>query len=103
MSRTRIKTAVIGVGYLGRLHAQKYAMLEDAELAGVFDADAARAAVVAEEFKTAVFSDVKDIFGKVEAVSIVTPTEHHVERRPRDDGKADYCDSRRGAHSRGGG
>lgn len=77
MSRKRIKTAVIGVGYLGRLHAQKYAMLENAELVGVFDADAARAAAVAEEFKTAVFNDIKDVLGKAEAVSIVTPTEHH--------------------------
>jgi predicted dehydrogenase len=33
----RIRTAVIGVGYLGAFHAQKYAMLEDSVLVGVVD------------------------------------------------------------------
>jgi len=77
MSRKRIKTAVVGVGYLGRLHAQKYAMLDGAEFVGVFDANPARAAEVAAEFNTRAFHDIKDLFGQAEAVSIVTPTEHH--------------------------
>jgi predicted dehydrogenase len=77
MSRKKIKTAVVGVGYLGRLHAQKYALLEGAEFAGVFDANPARAAEVAAEFGTKAFHDVSELFGKVDAVSIVTPTEHH--------------------------
>jgi predicted dehydrogenase len=77
MSRKRIKTAVVGVGYLGRLHAQKYAMLDGAEFVGVFDANAERAAEVAAEFGTRAFHDAKDLIGQVEAVSIVTPTEHH--------------------------
>ena len=76
-SRTRIKTAVVGVGYLGRLHAQNYAMLDGVEFVGVFDADPSRAETVAAEFKTKAFHDMKDLFGKVDAVSVVTPTEHH--------------------------
>ena len=75
--RKRIKTAVVGVGYLGRLHAQKYAALEGAQFVGVYDADPARADTVAAEFNTKAFHDMKDLFGQVEAVSIVTPTEHH--------------------------
>lgn len=77
MSRKKIKAAVVGVGYLGRLHAQKYALLEGAEFVGVFDANRARAAEVAAEFGTKAFHDVNELFGKAEAVSIVTPTEHH--------------------------
>jgi predicted dehydrogenase len=77
MSRKKIKAAVVGVGYLGRLHAQKYALLEGAEFVGVFDANPARAAEVAAEFGTKAFHDVNELFGNVEAVSIVTPTEHH--------------------------
>ena len=32
-----LKTAVIGVGYLGRFHAQKFSKLEDSNLLGVVD------------------------------------------------------------------
>lgn len=77
MPRKKIKTAVIGVGYLGRIHAQKYAAIEEADFVGVYDANPARAAEIAAEFNTKAFHDVKELFGKVEAVSIVTPTEHH--------------------------
>lgn len=76
-SRTKIRVAVIGVGYLGRFHAQKYAMMDDVELVGVVDADPARAQSVAEEVKTTAFKDPAGLHGLVDAVSIVTPTEHH--------------------------
>jgi len=42
----KIRAAVIGVGYLGRFHAQKYAALEDCDLIGVVDANAEAAARV---------------------------------------------------------
>ena len=76
-SRTKIRAAVIGVGYLGRFHAQKYAMMEDVELVGVVDADLSRAGAVAEEVKTRAFKDPAALYGLVDAVSIATPTEHH--------------------------
>ena len=76
-SRTKIKVAVIGVGYLGRFHAQKYAMMEEAELVGVVDSDPARAQAVAEEVKAKAFKDPASLYGEVDAVSIVTPTERH--------------------------
>ena len=34
----KVRTAVIGVGYLGRFHAQKYAVLPDSKLVAVVDA-----------------------------------------------------------------
>ncbi len=73
----RIRVAVIGVGYLGRLHAQKYASIKKAELVGVVDADFARAKEVAKEFNTRAYGNYAGLIGKVDAVSIVTPTESH--------------------------
>lgn len=73
----KIRTAVIGVGYLGRFHAQKYAALENAELVAVVDPNPDAAANVAEECNTQAFSDYNEIMGKVDAVSIVVPTQLH--------------------------
>ena len=72
-----LRAAVIGVGYLGRFHAQKYARLPEADLVFVVDTDARRAAEVAAEVKTEVLTDYRDLIGKVDAVSIVTPTPQH--------------------------
>jgi predicted dehydrogenase len=74
---TPLKTAVIGVGYLGRFHAQKYAALDNAELVGVADASEENAQRVAEECGTSAYSDYRELFGKVDAVSIVVPTQLH--------------------------
>lgn len=73
----KIRAGVIGVGHLGRFHAQKYAMLPDVELVGVADASVERAALVAAEVKTRPFSSYKELFGLVDVVSIATPTAFH--------------------------
>ncbi len=72
-----LRTAVIGVGYLGNFHAQKYAALEEAELVGVVDSDAARAAEVAAACGCKPFSDYRELIGRVDAVSVVVPTQFH--------------------------
>ncbi|MBC8258056.1 MAG: Gfo/Idh/MocA family oxidoreductase [SAR324 cluster bacterium] len=72
-----IKTAVIGVGYLGRFHAQKYAALADSELIGVVDVDPQQAQKVADELNVPFFEDFKEVLDRVDAVSIVVPTVHH--------------------------
>jgi predicted dehydrogenase len=53
----KLRAAVIGVGYLGRFHAQKYASLEDVDVVGVVDASRERAEEVAAEVGTAAFTD----------------------------------------------
>lgn len=73
----KIRTAVIGVGYLGRFHAQKYAQLEDSELVAVADADKQARERVAEEVSCRAVSDYRDLLGQVDAVSIATPTPLH--------------------------
>ena len=72
-----IRVAVIGVGYLGRLHAQKYAHLADADLVGVVDIDPERARRVAESVGTHWTTDCDRIMDQVQAVSVVTPTPSH--------------------------
>jgi len=75
----KIRAAVIGVGYLGRFHAQKYARLADCELVGIVDLDAATGARVASELETRAWQDYRELLGRVDAVSIVTPTPTHCE------------------------
>jgi hypothetical protein len=72
-----LRTAVVGVGYLGRFHAQKYARMADVRLVGVVDTDPERAQTVAAEVGTDAFTDHRDLFGRVDAVSIVVPTPAH--------------------------
>lgn len=72
-----LRVGVVGVGYLGRLHAQKYAAQPDATLVGVADVDADRAAEVAALCQTATLTNYCDLFGQVDCVSIAVPTQLH--------------------------
>jgi predicted dehydrogenase len=72
-----LRVGVIGVGYLGKFHAEKYARMDDADLVGVVDVDAAAAGIIAEKYATASLSDYRDLFGRVDAVSVVVPTPLH--------------------------
>ena len=71
------RLAVIGVGYLGSLHAEKYSAIEEADLVGVVDTDARRAEEIAAKFHTRAYKSPADLDGLVDAVSIVTPTNDH--------------------------
>ena len=72
-----VRTAVIGVGYLGRFHAQKYAALAGSRLVAVVDADPSARESVAAETGCRPVADYRDILGEVDAVSIATPTPAH--------------------------
>jgi predicted dehydrogenase len=74
---SKIKCAVIGVGYLGRFHAQKYQLLENAELVAVCDVDTEVCEAVARELDVPAYFDYRDLFGKVSAVSIAATTTAH--------------------------
>ncbi|MBF0368270.1 MAG: Gfo/Idh/MocA family oxidoreductase [Magnetococcales bacterium] len=74
-----LRAAVVGVGYLGRFHAQKYKAIEGVDLVGVVDADSERSRRVAQELEVDFYSDLKDLTGKVDLVSVVTPTQSHFE------------------------
>lgn len=70
---------MIGVGYLGRFHAQKYQMLSNAVLVGVCDSSLKTSQAVGEELKVPYFTDYKELFGKLDAVSIAATTSKHFE------------------------
>src|SRR6187399_2420794 len=75
----KIKAAVIGVGYLGRFHAQKYAALPACELVAVVDGREEVRNAVGAEVSAKPVADYRELLGKVDAVSVVTPTPAHFE------------------------
>lgn len=76
---TPLRCAVIGVGYLGRFHAQKYRMIEGVELVGVSDASPERAQEIATELQTKGFADYRELKGQVDAVTVAASTRAHFE------------------------
>lgn len=72
-----IKVGVIGVGYLGRFHAEKYAALDQADLVGVVDLDPDRAGRVAHACGTRAYRDYRELLPLVEAVSVAVFTSQH--------------------------
>ena len=72
-----LQCAVIGVGYLGRFHAQKYQQLPLAQLVGVCDVNHTLGQNVAQELNVPFFADYRDLFGHVDAVSIAASTQQH--------------------------
>ena len=76
----KLRTAVVGVGHLGRFHAQKHAALANVDLVGVCDANADCAAAVAKELNTRAFSDPRELLREgVNAVTIAASTPAHYE------------------------
>ena len=73
----KLRAAVIGAGYLGRFHAQKYAALGQVDLLAVVDTNAEARERVAREVGCEAVIDYRELLGKVDAVSVVTPTPLH--------------------------
>ncbi len=72
-----LNVAVIGVGYLGRFHAQKYKAMSNVKLVGVVEPHAERAREIAQEFKVPVHSSISPLIGQIDAASVVCPTVSH--------------------------
>lgn len=72
-----MKAGVIGVGYLGKYHAQKYKAMDGVELVGVADIDPDAAQAVAKENDCLAFADYRELLKLVDAVSVVVPTSYH--------------------------
>jgi predicted dehydrogenase len=75
----KVRVGVVGVGALGQHHARVYASLPEAELVGVVDPFPGRAMQVAAPLGTKVCDSHSDLFDKVDAVSIATPTILHAQ------------------------
>lgn len=72
-----LRAAVIGTGYLGRFHAQKYAALPGVELACVVDTDADRAQAMGQELGVDHATDFHQILDRIDVASVVVPTSGH--------------------------
>ncbi|HVH90203.1 MAG TPA: Gfo/Idh/MocA family oxidoreductase, partial [Candidatus Acidoferrum sp.] len=68
--QSKIAAAVVGVGYLGKFHAEKYADSPKATLVAVVDIDKGRAESVAGELGVAAFTDYRELLGRVECISV---------------------------------
>jgi len=73
----KIRVGVIGTGYLGKFHAQKYARMNDVDLIGVVDIDKAKADEIAHRYNVDSYTAIGSLMGKVDAVSIVVSTPAH--------------------------
>ena len=62
---------------MGRYHAEKLARHNQVQLAGIADADAARAAALAAKLGCPSFPRYEDLFGKADAVVVAVPTDKH--------------------------
>jgi len=74
---TRLRAAVVGVGYLGTYHAEKYAAHPDADLVAIVDADPDRAATLAARLGVEAVRDVRELVGRVDCASVAVPTPGH--------------------------
>ena len=74
---SKLKIAVIGIGYLGEFHAQKYKANKNVDLIGIVDIDESRGIEIARKIGVDFFSDYRSIINIVDAVSIVVPTNLH--------------------------
>lgn len=81
---SKLRAAVVGVGYLGNFHAQKYKALSqkpelNMELVGVCDLHPPQAEKIAAELSVQAFTKPDQLLGKVDAVTIATITPAHYE------------------------
>jgi predicted dehydrogenase len=74
-----LRAAVVGAGRLGALHAAKYAATPGVRLTDVVDIDSARAERVARLTGARAAFDYRELQGRVDLVSIATPTVTHLE------------------------
>jgi predicted dehydrogenase len=73
----RLRAAVVGVGYLGRFHALKYAAHPAVDLVAVVDVDADRCRAIATEVGTTPAFDHRELVGRVDCVSVAVTTQQH--------------------------
>ena len=74
-----VRTAVIGTGYLGKYHVDKFATLPHSTLIAICDIDSEHTQELSEKYKIKATDDYHSLIGQVDAVSIATPTTSHFE------------------------
>lgn len=72
-----MRTAVVGVGHMGRHHARLYHELPQSQLVAVVDVNADRAAEIARQYHTRALASVDELPDGVQAVTVAVPTIYH--------------------------
>jgi len=73
----KLKVGVIGVGHLGSIHAKIYKELPNCSLEAVCDTDKTHLDAVSQSLNVPGYRDYQELFTKVDAVSVATPTKLH--------------------------
>ena len=73
----KTKVGVVGVGYLGQIHAKIYSEMDNVELVMLADTDRERGDALALKYGCAATTNFLDLIDQVDAVSIVVPTSLH--------------------------
>ncbi len=74
----KLRTAIVGAGKMGQIHAKVLSKLPQSTLVGIVDIQQDKAKKLAKEYKCAAFTDAKELLGKVDAVTISAPTTSHL-------------------------
>lgn len=74
-----VRTAVIGTGYLGKYHVEKFAGMPHSQLVAICDIDTQHTHELSEKYGVQAIHDYRSLIDKVDAVSIATPTPLHFE------------------------
>jgi predicted dehydrogenase len=78
MQNKKVRTAVVGAGKMGTIHAKAYAQLPQSDFVAVVDIDADKAKHLADQYNCFASANYADILSKVDAVTIATPTVTHL-------------------------
>ncbi len=74
-----LKIGILGVGHLGKFHLNNWQEIQGVEVVGFYDPHDETASQVAEKYQIPRFLDANALLDAVDAVDIVTPTNHHFE------------------------
>ena len=74
----KLRTAIVGAGKMGQIHAKVLSKLPQSSLVGIVDVQQDKAKKLAKEYKCTAFTDAKELLGKVDAVTISAPTTSHL-------------------------
>ena len=77
MKKQKIRIGVIGIGYLGKFHLEKFQKNKDCQLVWLVDKNIKNLKNYKDKYN--VSTNYKEIVNDVDAVSIVTPTVNHYE------------------------
>jgi len=77
LTMDKVRVGVVGVGHLGSIHARIYKEIPNCSLIGVCDIDKTRLNEISGKLGVPAYSDYRELFSKVDAVSVAVPTKFH--------------------------